>query len=329
MDEKIYDVIVIGGGPAGLSAALYASRSKLSTLILEKEKMGGQIVTTKEVANYPGSLFETGKMETSGPKLIARMIEQAEHFGAKRVMKGVADVDFTGDIKKITTEDGTKFLSKTVVIATGAYPRKLGTPGEKKLIGKGVSYCATCDADFFEDLEVFCIGAGYAAAEEAIYLTKFAKKVTIVAREPAFTCAQSIVDKVMANPKIEVKFNSEVIDMIGDGILEEATFRNNITGETWDFIPDKEVGTFGIFVFVGYVPATDLFKGHIKIDKRGYIPTEELMNTNIPGVYAAGDLRPKDLRQVITATSDGAVAATAIEKYLAHLDIKIPEKDNK
>lgn len=319
--SKIYDVIIIGGGPAGLSAALYASRSKLSTLILEKEKMGGQIVTTQEVANYPGSLYETGEMETSGPKLIARILKQAEHFGTERLMKGVADVDFSGKIKKVITEDGTKFQSKTVIIATGAYSRKLGAPGEKELTGKGVSYCATCDADFFEDLEVFCIGAGYAAAEEAIYLTKFAKKVTIIAREPELTCAKSITDQVMAHPKIEVRFNTEVTEMRGDGILEECTFKDNITGETWDYKADEEIGTFGIFVFVGYKPAADIFKDHIELDEWGYVPTDEFMATNIPGIFAAGDLRPKVLRQVVTATADGAIAATAVEKYITHLEV--------
>lgn len=319
--SKIYDVIIIGGGPAGLSAALYASRSKLSTLILEKTKMGGQIVTTEEVANYPGSLFEAGEMETSGPKLVARMVRQAEYFGAERLMKGVVNVDFSGQIKKVTTEDGTEFQGKTVIITTGAYFRKLSIPGERELTGKGVSYCATCDGDFFSELEVFCVGAGYAAAEEAMYLTKFAKKVTIIAREPEFTCAKSIADQVMAHPQVEVKFNTEITEMRGDGILEACTFKNNITGETWDYEADEELGTFGIFVFIGYKPATDIFKGHIDMDQWGYIPTDEFMATNVPGIYAAGDLRPKELRQVITAASDGAIAATAIEKYIAHLEI--------
>ncbi|GLI56857.1 thioredoxin reductase [Propionigenium maris DSM 9537] len=322
--SKIYDVIIIGGGPAGLSAALYASRSKLSTLILEKTKMGGQIVTTEEVANYPGSLFDEGEMETSGPKLIGRMVQQAEHFGAERIMKGVANVDFAGEVKKVYTEDGTEFQGKTVIIATGAYSRKLGVPGEKELTGKGVSYCATCDADFFTDLEVFCVGAGYAAAEEAMYLTKFARKVTVVAREPEFTCAASIAEHVMNHPQVDVKFNTEITDMRGDGILEGCTFKNNITGETWDYEADEEDGTFGIFVFIGYIPATDVFKGHIAMDQWGYIPTDEFMATNVPGVYAAGDLRPKELRQVITAAADGAVAATAAEKYLGQFEETTP-----
>ncbi len=316
--SKVYDVIIIGGGPAGLSAALYASRSKLSTLILEKTKMGGQIVTTEEVANYPGSLYEEGEMETSGPKLIGRMVKQAEHFGAERIMEGVVDLDFTGDIKKLTTDAGNEFHGKTVIIATGAYSRKLGVPGEKELTGKGVSYCATCDADFFTDLEVFCVGAGFSAAEEAMYLTKFARKVTIVAREPEFTCAASVVDHVNANDKIEVKFNTEITEMKGEGILEAISLKNNITGETWEHEADEEDGTFGVFVFIGYIPATDVFKGHVELDQWGYIPTDEYMATNVPGVFAAGDLRPKELRQVVTAVSDGAVAATAAEKYLGH-----------
>lgn len=315
--EKIYDVIIIGAGPAGLSAALYTSRSKLSTLILEKSKTGGQIVTTSEVANYPGSVHDSDGMETSGPKLIARMVKQAEYFGAERLMKEVVSYDFNGDIKTVTTSDGTTFKTKTIIIATGAYSRKLGVPGEKELTGKGVSYCATCDADFFTDLEVFCVGAGYAAAEEAMYLTKFARKVTIVAREPEFTCAQSIADKVFQNPNITVLFNTEITALKGDGILESAEFKNNITGETWEHIADEDDGTFGVFVFIGYIPATSLFKGTVDMDQWGYINTDELMATNIPGVFAAGDLRPKNLRQVITAAADGAIAATSAEKYIA------------
>lgn len=314
--DKIYDVIIIGAGPAGLSAALYASRSKLSTLILEKGSTGGQIVTTEEVANYPGSLFDEGAMETTGPKLIGRMVKQAEHFGAERIMKGVESVDFSGETKKVIAEDGTEFLGKTVILATGASPKKLGVQGEKELTGKGVSYCATCDADFFTDLEVFCVGAGYAAAEEAMYLTKFARKVTIIAREPEFTCAQSIADKVMEHPNVDVMFNTEITEMRGEGILEGCTFRNNITGETWNYEAPEDDGTFGIFVFIGYVPATEVFRGHVEMDQFGYIPTDEFMATNVPGVYAAGDLRPKELRQIITAAADGAVAATAAEKYI-------------
>lgn len=318
--NKIYDVIIIGGGPAGLSAAIYASRSKLSTLILEKEKMGGQIVTTQEVANYPGSLFEAGEMETSGPKLVARMVQQAEHFGAERVMNSVVDVDFSKDIKKVVSIDGTEYFGKSVIIATGAASRKLGIKGEKELTGKGISYCATCDADFFEELEVFVIGAGYAAAEEAMYLAKFADKVTIMAREPEFTCAKSIADEVMAHPKVEVRFNTELTEVRGDGILESATFKNNITGETWDYDADEEIGTFGVFIFVGYKPNTELFEGHVEMDEYGYIPTNEVMATNVEGVYAVGDLRPKLLRQVITAAADGAIAATTLEKYIKKFD---------
>lgn len=314
--NTIYDTIIIGGGPAGLSAAIYTSRSKLSTLILEKEKMGGQIVTTEEVANYPGLLYNEGEIETSGPKLVARMVQQAEHFGAERVMKGVTSVDFTKDIKEVITADGSKYYGKSIVIATGAASRKLGVPGEKELTGKGVSYCATCDADFFEELEVFVVGAGYAAAEEAMYLAKFAKKVTVVAREPEFTCAKSIADEVLAHPSVEVMFNTELTEMRGDGILEAATFKNNITDETWDYDADEEMGTFGVFIFVGYKANTDLFRGHVDVNEFGYIPTSELMETNVEGVYAIGDLRPKELRQVITAAADGAIAATALEKYL-------------
>lgn len=308
--SQIYDVIIIGAGPAGLSAGLYAARAKMSTLILEKDKPGGQIVTTDEVANYPGSIHDA-----TGPSLTARMIEQCEEFGAERRKEGVVSVDFSGDIKTITTESAT-YSAKTVIIATGAVPRKMDCPGEKELTGKGVSYCATCDADFFTDLEVFAIGGGDTALEEAMYLTKFARKVTVVHRRDEFRAAKSIVEKVIKHPKIEIIYDAVVQEVKGDGMLETAVFKNVKTGETWEYTADENDGTFGMFVFVGYLPHSGLFKDILSLDPVGYIPTDEDMKTSIPGVFAAGDIRVKSLRQVVTATADGAIAAVQAEKYI-------------
>lgn len=316
MHNVVYDLIIIGAGPAGMSAALYAGRSKLNTLIIERGAGGGQIAITDEVANYPGSVHHEGSIETSGPDLVKRMMEQAMHFGAKKIAATVKDVDFSGKIKKLTTVDGTVYSAKSIIIATGALPKKLGCPGEAEFTGKGVSYCATCDADFFTEMEVFCVGGGYTAVEEAMYLSKFARKVSLVVRKDHVRCAQTVLDKAIANPKIEILYNTEILEIKGDGIVESAVIYNNRTGETREHFADENDGTFGIFMFIGFNPNTDLFKGHVAIDDWGYIPTDENMATNVKGIYAAGDLRPKLLRQVVTAAADGAIAATAAEKYL-------------
>lgn len=308
--NKIYDLIIIGGGPAGLSAGLYAGRARLNTLIIEKEHTGGQINSTAEIVNYPGIV------KTTGPNLTSDMRTQAENFGVKFQTADVIDVDLSGEVKIIKTNNG-EIQGRAIIIATGASPRKLGFPGEIEYGGRGVAYCATCDGEFFKDLEVLVIGAGYAAAEEAIYLTKFAKKVIIVAREPEFTCAKSIGDKVKANKNIEIRFNTEVVEAIGDDVLRSVKLINNVTNERSEYFPPKEDGTFGIFVFVGYEPQTKVFKDKIEMDRYGYILTNENMETNIKGVYAAGDLRPKLLRQVVTAVADGAIAATDAERYVA------------
>lgn len=308
--NNIYDLLIIGGGPAGLSAGLYAGRARLKTLIIEKEHAGGQIASTAEVVNYPGIV------KTTGPDLTNQMRMQAENFGVKFQTADVIDVDLEGEIKTIKTSSG-DIQGRSVIIATGASPRKLGFPGEIEYGGRGVAYCSTCDGEFFKDLEILVIGAGFAAAEEAIYLTRFAKKVIIIAREPEFTCAKSIGDKVKANKNIEIRFNTEVVEAVGDDVLRSVKLINNVTNERSEYFPPKEDGTFGMFVFVGYQPQTDVFKGKIDMDRWGYILTDENMQTNIKGVYAAGDLRPKMLRQVVTAVSDGAIAATDAEKYVA------------
>lgn len=310
MNNNIYDLIIIGGGPAGLSAGLYAGRAKLRTLIIEKENIGGQISTTAEVVNYPAIV------KTSGAEMTYQMRIQAENFGVKFKTADVTDVDFNGEVKTIKTNVG-DIKGRSVIIATGASPRKLGFPGEIEYGGRGVAYCSTCDGEFFKGLEVLVIGAGFAAAEEAIYLTRFAKKVIIIAREPDFTCAKSIGDKVKANKNIEIRFNTEVVEAVGDDVLRSVKLINNVTNETSEYYPPKEDGTFGIFVFVGYQPQTDVFKNKVDMDRWGYILTDENMKTNVAGIYAAGDLRPKMLRQVVTAVADGAIAATDAEKYVA------------
>lgn len=307
--DNLYDVIIIGSGPAGLGAGLYAARAKLKTLILEKAKAGGQIVITDEVANYPGSI-----KDATGRSLIERMLEQAKEFGAEWKKENIVEVDFSGKIKKVKGQE--EYFAKTVIIATGATPSKIGCPGEGKLIGKGVSYCATCDADFFTDLEVFVIGGGDAAVEEAIYLTKFARKVTIVHRRDALRAAKSIQDKAFNNPKIDYLWDSVVSEIKGDGILESIVFKNCKTGQITEYRAAEEDGTMGIFVFIGNHPLSEVFKGKVEMDESGYILTDANMNTNIAGVFAAGDVRVKLLRQVVTATSDGAIAAVQAEKYI-------------
>lgn len=307
--SNLYDVIIIGSGPAGLVAGLYAARAKMKTLILEKEKAGGQIVTTEEVANYPGSIENA-----TGPSLIARMVEQCDEFGAERILDEVKEVHLQDKIKVIKGLKG-EYQAKAVIIATGAKPRPIGCPGEKELTGKGVSYCATCDADFFTDLEVYVIGGGDSAVEEAMYLTKFARKVTIVHRRDQLRAAKSIQEKAFKNEKLHFIWNTVVKELKGDGILQSMVLENRVTGEITEIVADEEDGTFGVFVFVGYDPVTSLFEGIVEMEN-GYIKTDENMRTNIPGVFAAGDCRVKSLRQVVTATADGAIAATQAEKYI-------------
>ncbi|MGX6592070.1 FAD-dependent oxidoreductase [Cetobacterium ceti] len=306
--EKIYDLIIIGGGPGGLSAGIYAGRAQMDVLIIEKGEPGGQIATTSEVVNYPGI------KEISGSDLGHKMKSQAYDFGVSFTKGEVIDVDFSQEIKIVKTDEG-EFKSLSVIIGTGATPRKLGFSGEREFTGRGVAYCATCDGQFFTGLEVFVIGAGYSAAEEAIFLTKFARKVTIIAREPQFTCAKSIGEKVLNNPKIEVHFNSEILEARGNEKLESARFINNSTGEIWEY-NGKNGEAFGIFVFIGYEPQSKLFREKIKLDGQGYILTDENLETSAKDVYAVGDIRPKKLRQVVTAVSDGALAATVLEKII-------------
>lgn len=310
--SKIYDVIILGAGPGGLAAGLYAGRSRLSTLVIEKGQDGGQIAITDDIENYPGQMVEG----ESGPSLIARMTQQVEKFGAERVSDTINEVDFSGEIKILRSAKA-EYQAKNVIVATGAYARPIGCKGEAEFRGKGVSYCATCDANFFEDLEVYVVGGGDSAVEEAMYLTKFARKVTIIHRRDELRAAKSIQEKAFANPKIEFFWDTVVEELYGDDILQGMIVKNVKTGETRKVEADEEDGMFGVFGFIGTVPHSKLFEGILDMDERGYIITDENMHTNIPNVYAVGDVRVKSLRQVVTAAADGAIAAVQVERSLS------------
>lgn len=310
--DKVYDIIVLGAGPAGLAAASYAGRARMDTLLIEGTKDGGQIVITNEIENYPGSLEEE-----SGPSLIARMTKQVEKFGADRVTDTIVDVELEGKVKHLKGNHG-DYYAKAVVIATGASPRPIGCPGEKEFTGKGVSYCATCDANFFEDFEVYVVGGGDSAVEEAMYLTKFARKVTLIHRRDELRAAKSIQEKAFANPKMAFMWNSTIEEIKGDGVVTSMIVKDTKTGETREIFADEDDGTFGIFVFVGFDPKSQLFEGKLEMENR-YIVTDKYMHTSVPGVFAAGDVIVKHLRQVVTACGDGAVAATEAQHYVENL----------
>ncbi|WP_167956829.1 thioredoxin-disulfide reductase [Anaerosporobacter faecicola] len=307
--ENMYDLIILGAGSAGLSAGIYAGRGLLKTLILENHQVGGQAATTEDIANYPG--FET----ISGPDLMEKMRSQAQVCGAKITCGDVTKVDLTGEIKQVEA-DGVIYKSYAVIIATGASPKQLGFEGEMEFKGRGVGYCATCDGFFFEGKDIFVIGGGDSSAKESLYLTKFGKKVTMIVRKDVLRCAQLTAQKVMNHPKIEVKFNTEIQRVYGEQLMEGAVFYNNKTKETWEYKVSPEDKSFGVFVFVGYNPATEMFAKEIKLDENGYILTDEHFMTNIEGVFAAGDVIQKDLRQIVTATADGARAAVNAEEYI-------------
>lgn len=313
MCDKVYDVIVIGAGPAGLAAGSYAGRARLDTLIIEKAKDGGQIVITSEIENYPG-----GVEGDSGKTLIDRMVKQAADFGAKKVYDTIEDVELEGEIKHLKGKNG-DYYAKTVIIATGAHPRPIGCPGERELTGKGVSYCATCDAAFFEDMDIFVVGGGDSAVEEALYLTKFGRQVTLIHRRDELRAAKSIQEKAFANPKMNFMWDTVVEELKGDGILESMVVKNVKTGETKEIFANEEDGTFGVFCFIGFIPEGKLFEGKVEM-QNGYIVTDDDMRTNIPGVFAAGDIRVKSLRQVVTATADGAIAAVQANKYIEGIE---------
>ena len=314
-NSDLYDVVVIGGGPAGLTAGLYLARARYRVLVLEKDDFGGQITITNEVVNYPG----VGR--TTGRALTQTMREQARDFGAEFLSAEATGLDVDGDIKTVHTSRG-DLKTFGILIATGASPRKLGFEGEAEYAGRGVAYCATCDGEFFTGKEVLVIGGGFAAAEESVFLTKYASKVTVLVREDDFTCDASVAAEAKNNPKIEVRYGVELKGVTaGQGGLREATILDRASGETETWKP-SDGGTFGVFVFAGYVPATSLVRGVVDLDPQGYVVTHDYLETSVPGVYAAGDLRVKNLRQVVTATADGAIAAVELERYAKSMSEK-------
>ena len=312
--ERLYDVIIIGGGPAGLTAAIYLARARYRVLVLEKEQFGGQITITHEVVNYPG----IGK--TSGKQLTQTMQQQAEAFGAEFLLTEATGLDVSGDIKTVHTARG-DFQCFGILLATGAHPRKVGFQGEEEYKGRGVAYCATCDGEFFTGKEVFVVGGGYAAAEESVFLTKFARHVTILMRGEDFACAEAVAEPARRHEKITILPSTEMLEVSGRQGLDYARWKNIKSGEITEY-RSKDGETFGVFVFAGYEPATALVKGVVALDEKGYVLTDGTLKTNVDGVYAAGDVCIKTLRQVVTATGDGALAATELEKYAAMMQRK-------
>ncbi len=313
--DDLYDVIVVGGGPAGLTAGLYLARARYRVLILEKDDFGGQITITNEVVNYPG----VGR--TTGRALTQTMRRQAQDFGAEFLSAEAIGLDVHGDVKTVHTSRG-DLKAFGILLATGASPRKLGFEGESEYAGRGVAYCATCDGEFFTGKEVLVVGGGFAAAEESVFLTTYASKVTVLVREQDFTCDATVAAAAKNNPKIEVRYQVELQGVTaGQGGLRESAILNRATGQTETWRP-ADGGTFGVFVFAGYVPATDLVRGVVELDDYGYVVTHGYLETSVPGVYAAGDLRAKNLRQVVTATADGAIAAVELERYAKRMSEK-------
>ncbi len=309
----LYDVIILGAGPAGLSAALYAGRACLKTLLIEKAMPGGQITLTNDIENYPGQLLEG----ESGFSLTERMSQQADKFGVERAFDEITDVDFSGEEKVLTGHSG-EYRAKTVILATGAHPKPIGCENEEKFTGRGISFCATCDGMFFRNMDVYVVGGGDSAVEEAIFLTRFARKVTIIHRRDQLRAVKTIQERAFSNEKIDFLWNTVVEKVDGDDALAEMTVRNVLTSETTVIRANEADGTFGLFGFVGFAPNTALFEGKVDME-RGYIVTDEDMHTSVPGVFAAGDLRVKSLRQVITAAADGAIAAMQCAKYIEEI----------
>lgn len=306
--ENMYDVIIVGAGPAGISAAIYAARAKFRVLVLEKSEIGGQITITSDIVNYPGVRLAGGR------ELTENMRRQAESFGAEFMIGEVLYMELEEDIKVLHTTKG-EFSALGVILAVGANPRKLGFVGEKEFAGRGVAYCATCDGEFFTGKDVFVIGGGFAAVEEGIFLTKYAKSVTIIVREEDFTCAKTVSDQIKNYDNIKAVFETEIVEVGGKDTLSYAVFNNNANGKQWRY-EAPEGNTFGVFIFAGYVPNTAWLPATIECDKQGYIVTDINRMTSVKGVYAAGDVCVKNLRQVVTAVSDGAIAATALEKHV-------------
>lgn len=303
-----YDAIIVGGGPAGLSAAIYLARAQFHVLVVEKEKIGGQITITSEVVNYPGILT------TDGTKLTETMHQQAENFGAEFKIAEVKSLELSGDYKVVHTDRG-DFKALGIVFAAGAHPRLAGFTGESEFRGHGVAYCATCDGEFFTGKDIFVVGGGFAAVEEGLFLTRYGRKVIMLVRGEDFSIHEPAVEELKENPKVEVHYSTEVARVEGDQAVRSITLRNRKTGEETTLTAGSG-DYYGVFVFVGYSPENELVKDVLTLNPQGYIVTDRDQKTNIDGVYAAGDICVKNLRQVVTAVSDGAVAATSLEKYL-------------
>ncbi len=310
--ERLYDVVVVGGGPAGLTAALYLARACYRVLVVEKERFGGQITITEQVVNYPGVFSASGK------ELTETMRRQAESFGAEFRLAEVTGFDLSGNIKTVHTDKG-DVEAFGILLATGAHPRMIGFAGEADYRGRGIAYCATCDGEFFRDKDVFVVGGGFAAAEESVFLTKYARHVTLLIREDDFTCAEGAARPARSHPKITVRTNTEVVSVTGNNALHTIRYRNNVTGDEYTHTSPDGIG---VFVFAGYEPATDLVKDIVELDNMGYIITNSNGLTSRAGIYAAGDVCVKNLRQVATAVGDGALAATALEKYISTMHAK-------
>lgn len=306
-----YDLIIIGGGPAGLTAGIYGGRAKLKTLIINKGAIGGMVNNTREIVNYPGYI------NVSGPDLMSDFKKHAESFGVEFLKDEVISADFSQDLKKVTTKKKREFYGKAVIIAAGNQPRLLNIPGEKKLRGNGVAYCATCDAEFFEGEDVVVVGSGDQAIEEGMYITKFARKVTVIVLhdEGVLDCNKVSAEKAFQNEKMEFIWNSTLEEVLGEENVEGVKAKNLKTGAS-STLPCQ-----GVFFFVGMIPATQFLKGSgIEMDRRGYIPVNDFMETNLSGVYAVGDNRVKYLRQVVSAAGDGATASVAAERYIEELE---------
>ena len=310
--EHLYDVVIVGGGPAGLTAALYLARARYRVLVLEKESFGGQIAITHEVVNYPGIA------RTSGKALTDTIRQQAEGFGAEFLLAEATGFDLAGDIKTVHTGKGA-CRCFGILLATGAHPRMVGFRGEEEYKGRGVAYCATCDGEFFTGKEVFVVGGGYAAAEESVFLTKFARHVTVLVRKGDFSCAASVADQAKNHEKITVLYHTVMEEVSGENGLTYARYKNTATGEVTEYRSNE---SFGVFVFAGYAPETEAVQGMVELNAQGYIVTDGSQKTSAEGVYAAGDVCIKPLRQVVTAVSDGALAATELEKYVAAMQRK-------
>lgn len=305
--ERIYDMIVIGGGPAGYTAALYAARAGLDTVVLEKLSAGGQMALTSQIDNYPG--FEEG---IDGFELGEKMQAGAERFGARIELAEVLSVDFTNDIKKLETDSG-DFYGKTVVISTGANPRELGVEKEQSLVGRGVNYCAACDGMFYKGKKVAVVGGGNSAVADAMILSRLAEKVTIVHRRDTLRATKVYHDALEKAGNVEFTWDSVVTELLYEEKLTGLNLKNVKTGE------ESVLECDGVFVSVGRAPVTELFKDVLELDKGGYIVADESTKTSVPGVFAAGDVRTKALRQVVTAVADGAMAAHYAEEYLAEI----------